>query len=194
MRPQKTVSTPGTVTPIALPAITSAQASARKGQLQRRRSRQRSVDRCGLRPSQQEEDRQLTAPPDSSPCGMRAPQPPSGSRTRAGRDLLRQFPLDSANAGALIGAHRQRRRSRAVCHRRGQLDQTVPATGELFLAANVPKEVGAQGTYQVLLKITAGQAHVPGHRAAGHRAAHPGAARRRTRNAWAMSKVIRATW
>jgi hypothetical protein len=144
-------SLPGTVTPIALPAITSAQASARKASYSVAVPGSGEWTDAGFAIAAGETvsysaTGQLTLwdARASAPAGV----------ARGWKDLLRQFPLDSANAGALIG--RIGNADAAVPFAiGGQLDQTVPATGELFLAANVPKEVGAQGTYQVSLKITA---------------------------------------
>jgi LssY C-terminus len=145
-------SLPGTVTPIALPAaITSAQASARKATYSVAVPGSGDWTDAGFAIAAGETvsysaTRQLTLwdARASAPAGV----------ARGWKDLLRQFPLDSASTGALIG--RIGNADAAVPFAiGGQLEQTVPANGELFLAANVPKEVGAQGTYQVSMKITA---------------------------------------
>lgn len=145
-------SLPGPVTPIALPAaITSAQASARKATYSVAVPGSGDWTDAGFAIAAGETvsysaTRQLTLwdARASAPAGV----------ARGWKDLLRQFPLDSASTGALIG--RIGNADAAVPFAiGGQLEQTVPANGELFLAANVPKEVGAQGTYQVSMKITA---------------------------------------
>jgi hypothetical protein len=146
------VSAPGTVTPIALPAtMTAAQASQRKGSY--------SVTVPGS--GEWTDAGFAVAAGDTVSYGATGqltlwdarPSAAAGV-AREWKDMLRQFPLDSASAGALIG--RIGSADAAVPFAiGGQLEQTVPANGELFLATNVPKEVGAQGSYQVSLKITA---------------------------------------
>ncbi|MBB5342673.1 LssY C-terminal domain-containing protein [Tunturibacter empetritectus] len=147
----KAASAPGTVTPIALPTITAAQTSARKASYSITVPGSGDWTDAGFAVAAGETvsygaTGQLTLwdARASAPAGV----------ARGWKDLLRQFPLDSANAGALIG--RIGSADAAVPFAiGGQLEQTVPAGGELFLAANVPKEVGAQGSYKVSLKITA---------------------------------------
>ena len=72
--------------------------------------------------------------------------------TRGWRDMLRQFPVDTANAGALVG-------------RVGDSDATVPfvvgsqatldaaQTGNLFLRVNTSTESAATGTVQVDIQV-----------------------------------------
>jgi hypothetical protein len=146
------VSAPGTVTPIALPvAMTSAQASQRKASYSVTVSGTGEWTDAGFSVAVGDTlsygaTGQLTLwdARASAPAGV----------ARGWKDMLRQFPLDSASTGALIG--RIGNIDAAVPFAiGGQLEQTVPANGELFLAANVPKEVTAQGSYQVSLKISA---------------------------------------
>ncbi|MBB5316715.1 LssY C-terminal domain-containing protein [Tunturibacter empetritectus] len=145
------VSAPGTVTPIALPAMTTAQASQRKGSYSVTVPGSGDWTDAGFVVAAGD-TMSYSATGQLTLWDARASAP--AGVARGWKDLLRQFPLDSASAGALIG--RIGSADAAVPFAiGGQLEQTVPASGELFLAANVPKEVGAQGSYKVSLKITA---------------------------------------
>jgi len=147
----KAASAPGTVTPIVLPTITAAQTSSRKASYSITVPGSGDWTDAGFVVAAGDTvsysaTGQLTLwdARASAPAGV----------ARGWKDLLRQFPLDSASAGALIG--RIGNADAAVPFAiGGQLEQTVPATGELFLAANVPKEASAQGSYKVSMKITA---------------------------------------
>ena len=73
---------------------------------------------------------------------------------RGWKDLLRQFPLNSANAGALIG--RVGSLAVAVPFAVGTgATVTAPTAGELFLRANLSPDLSATGQYTVQVQIIA---------------------------------------
>ena len=68
------------------------------------------------------------------------------------RDLLRQFPLNSADSGALIG--RVSDNAGAVPFLIGEkIDLTVPTSGHLFLRINLGSDMAATGSYKVKLRF-----------------------------------------
>lgn len=81
---------------------------------------------------------------------------PDGN-TRGWKDLIRQFPLNSANSGALIG-------------RISNGDATVPfligagkqinvtTTGKLYLSVNLSSDLSGDGSYSVTMKLSKSQA------------------------------------
>jgi hypothetical protein len=80
---------------------------------------------------------------------------PDGNE-RGWKDLLRQFPLNSANSGALVG--RISSGDASVPFLIGaskQLD--VPTTGKLFLNLNVSSDLTGDGSYAVKMKLSKSQ-------------------------------------
>ena len=72
---------------------------------------------------------------------------------RGWKDLLRGFPLQSANAGALVG--RIGNAEAAVPFALGgSISLDVPSSGELFLAANTGDALAGTGEYTVTLKLS----------------------------------------
>ena len=81
---------------------------------------------------------------------------PDGN-ARGWKDLLRQFPLNSANSGALVG--RISNGDASVPFLIGaskQLD--VPTTGKLYLNVNVSSDLTGDGSYAVKMKLSKSQA------------------------------------
>jgi LssY C-terminus len=77
--------------------------------------------------------------------------------TRGWRDLLRVYPLNTANSGAVIG--RIGNGDAAVPFLIGaSKDVDVSATGHLYLRLNLSSDVSATGTIDVKMKLTTGQA------------------------------------
>lgn len=77
--------------------------------------------------------------------------------SRGWSDLLRQFPVNDAGPGALIG--RIGEKEVAVPFNIGEKKTIdVTQTGHLFLAVNVASGLTADGTYQVSMKLTAPKA------------------------------------
>jgi hypothetical protein len=71
---------------------------------------------------------------------------------RGWKDLLRQFPLNSANAGALIGRVSDVRASVPfLIGAKG--DVVMPTWGRLFLRVNVSDDLPATGSYKVKVKF-----------------------------------------
>lgn len=76
---------------------------------------------------------------------------------RGWKDLLRQFPLNSANAGALIGRISSNAASVPFligAHK--QIDVTM--SGKLYLSANLSSDLSADGSYSVKIKLSKSQA------------------------------------
>ena len=73
---------------------------------------------------------------------------------RGWKDLLRQFPLNSANVGALVG--RVSDIGASVPFLIGTKDDVViPTAGKLFLRVNVSDDLAATGSYKVAVKFEA---------------------------------------
>ena len=78
--------------------------------------------------------------------------PPDGL-TRGWKDLIRVYPLNSANSGALIG--RIGNESAAVPFLiGGAKDMDVSATGHLFLRLNLSSDLSGTGSIAVTMKLT----------------------------------------
>ncbi|WP_263413926.1 LssY C-terminal domain-containing protein [Terriglobus aquaticus] len=78
---------------------------------------------------------------------------PDGA-TRGWRDMLRRFPVDTANAGALVG--RIGSRAAAVPFTVGaQSTLTATESGNLFLRVNASNELPAVGQLRVQVRVTA---------------------------------------
>jgi hypothetical protein len=78
--------------------------------------------------------------------------PPDGL-TRGWKDLMRIYPLNSANSGALIG--RIGNESAAVPFLIGaSKDMDVSSTGHLFLRPNLTSDLSGSGTVSVTMKLT----------------------------------------
>lgn len=76
---------------------------------------------------------------------------------RGWKDLLRQFPLNSANVGALIG--RVSDVGASVPFLIGaKSDVAVPTSGRLFLRVNVSDDLAATGSYKIKVKFEAQKA------------------------------------
>ncbi|MDE1175962.1 MAG: LssY C-terminal domain-containing protein [Edaphobacter sp.] len=72
---------------------------------------------------------------------------------RGWKDLIRQFPLNSAKVGALVG--RVSDIGASVPFSIGAAGQvTMPTTGKLFLRANLSSDLTATGEYKVNVKFT----------------------------------------
>jgi hypothetical protein len=72
--------------------------------------------------------------------------------TRGWKDLLRQFPLNSANVGALVG--RVSDLGASVPFLIGSKNEVViPTSGRLFLRVNVSDDLAATGSYKVKVKF-----------------------------------------
>lgn len=72
---------------------------------------------------------------------------------RGWKDLLRQFPLNSAKVGALVG--RVGNADVSVPFSIGASSQvTMPTTGELYLSINTSSDLNFSGSYKVELKFT----------------------------------------
>ena len=79
--------------------------------------------------------------------------PPDGL-TRGWKDLIRQYPLNSANSGALIG--RIGNEAAAVPFLIGaSKDMDVSATGHLYLRLNLTSDLTGTGTVDVKMKLSA---------------------------------------
>jgi hypothetical protein len=79
--------------------------------------------------------------------------PPDGL-TRGWKDLIRQYPLNSANSGALIG--RIGNEAAAVPFLIGaSKDMDVSATGHLYLRLNLTSDLTGTGNLDVKMKLTA---------------------------------------
>jgi len=79
--------------------------------------------------------------------------PPDGL-TRGWKDLIRQYPLNSANSGALIG--RIGNEAAAVPFLIGaSKDMDVSATGHLYLRLNLTSDLTGTGDMDVKMKLTA---------------------------------------
>jgi LssY C-terminus len=79
--------------------------------------------------------------------------PPDGL-TRGWKDLIRQYPLNSANSGALIG--RIGNEAAAVPFLIGaSKDMDVSATGHLYLRLNLTSDLSGTGNLDVKMKLTA---------------------------------------
>jgi LssY C-terminus len=77
---------------------------------------------------------------------------------RGWRDLVRIFPLNSANSGELIG--RIGNADFAVPFAIGaSKDVDVVATGHLFLRTNLSTDLTSSGSFEVKMKLTKGTAH-----------------------------------
>ncbi len=70
------------------------------------------------------------------------------------KDLLRTFPAESANAGALIGRIGSDAAAAVPFAVSASLNQDVAASGELFLAANTGTALTGDGTYKVTIKLS----------------------------------------
>jgi hypothetical protein len=80
------------------------------------------------------------------------PAPPDGV-TRGWRDMIRIFPLNSANSGALIG--RIGNQDAAVPFLIGaSKDMDISATGHLYLRLNVSSDLSGTGSIAVKMKLT----------------------------------------
>ena len=78
--------------------------------------------------------------------------PPDGL-TRGWKDLIRQYPLNSANSGALIG--RIGNEAAAVPFLIGaSKDMDISATGHLFLRLNLTSDLSGTGSIDVKMKLT----------------------------------------
>lgn len=78
---------------------------------------------------------------------------PAGA-ARGWRDLLRQFPLNSANTGALVG--RVSDLGASVPFLIGKdTDLVVPASGRLYLRMNLSSDLTATGSFKVKVKFEA---------------------------------------
>lgn len=72
--------------------------------------------------------------------------------TRSWKDLLRQFPLNSANVGALVG--RVSDVGASVPFLIGTTnDVTMPTSGKLYLCVNVSGDLAPSGSYKVKIKF-----------------------------------------
>ena len=81
---------------------------------------------------------------------------PDGN-TRGWKDLLRQFPLNSANSGALIG--RVSNGSASVPFLIGAAKQLdITTTGRLYLNVNLSSDLTGDGSYAVQMKLSKSQA------------------------------------
>ncbi len=81
---------------------------------------------------------------------------PAGA-TRGWKDLLRLYPLSSANSGALLG--RIGSQEAALPFLIGESDTlTAPADGELYLRANLSPDLTADGSYNVTVALHAAKA------------------------------------
>jgi LssY C-terminus len=79
--------------------------------------------------------------------------PPDGL-TRGWKDLIRQYPLNSANSGALIG--RIGNEAAAVPFLIGaSKDMDVSATGHLYLRLNLTSDLSGTGSIDVKMKLSA---------------------------------------
>ncbi len=79
---------------------------------------------------------------------------------RGWKDLLRQFPLNSANTGALIG--RVGSQSAAVPFAVGTGEAvTAPTAGELFLRTNLSQDLSATGQYTAKVHLQAASTAAP---------------------------------
>src|SRR6202453_5008562 len=79
--------------------------------------------------------------------------PPDGL-TRGWKDLIRQYPLNSANSGALIG--RIGNEAAAVPFLIGaSKDMDISATGHLYLRLNLTSDLSGTGDLDVKMKLTA---------------------------------------
>jgi hypothetical protein len=79
--------------------------------------------------------------------------PPDGL-TRGWKDLIRQYPLNSANSGALIG--RIGNEAAAVPFLIGaSKDMDVSATGHLYLRLNLTSDLSGTGDMDVKMKLSA---------------------------------------
>jgi hypothetical protein len=80
------------------------------------------------------------------------PAPPDGV-TRGWRDMIRIFPLNSANSGALIG--RIGNQDAAVPFLIGaSKDMDISATGHLYLRLNLSSDLSGTGSIAVKMKLT----------------------------------------
>lgn len=80
---------------------------------------------------------------------------------RGWKDLLRQFPLNSANVGALVG--RVSDVGASVPFLIGaKNDVAVPTRGRLFLRVNVTDDLAATGSYKIKVKFEAPKATTAG--------------------------------
>lgn len=78
--------------------------------------------------------------------------PPDGL-TRGWKDLIRQYPLNSANSGALIG--RIGNEAAAVPFLIGaSKDMDISATGHLYLRLNLTSDLSGTGSIDVKMKLT----------------------------------------
>ncbi len=81
---------------------------------------------------------------------------PDGN-ARGWKDLIRQFPLNSANSGALIG--RISNGSASVPFMIGAAKQIdVTTTGKLYLSVNLSSDLTGDGSYAVKMKLSKAQA------------------------------------
>jgi hypothetical protein len=79
---------------------------------------------------------------------------PADGLTRGWKDLIRQYPLNSANSGALIG--RIGNEAAAVPFFIGaSKDMDVSATGHLYLRLNLTSDLTGTGNLDVKMKLTA---------------------------------------
>lgn len=79
---------------------------------------------------------------------------------RGWKDLLRLYPLASANSGALLG--RIGSGDAALPFLIGNQDTlTVPADGQLYLRANVSPDLTAEGSYSVMIGLKAARGASP---------------------------------
>jgi hypothetical protein len=79
---------------------------------------------------------------------------PADGLTRGWKDLIRQYPLNSANSGALIG--RIGNEAAAVPFLIGaSKDMDVSATGHLYLRLNLTSDLTGTGNLDVKMKLTA---------------------------------------
>jgi hypothetical protein len=90
---------------------------------------------------------------------------PDGAE-RGWKDLLRQFPLNNAKTGALVG--RVSDAGASVPFLIGtKRELTVAASGRLFLRVNLSSDLTATGSYKVKVKFAAGSKMVASGRVAG---------------------------
>ena len=97
------------------------------------------------------DDYNFTASGEITYPGASGPTTPAGT-TKGWRDLLKAFPLNDANRGAVIGRIGSDEASIPFLIGAGK-DVTMPVGGRLFLNINQPSNSGASGEFTVTLQF-----------------------------------------